>query len=616
MSLSYSPFPGYPALPGTNVLTGAANYRMGFGQNPSPFYTISNQFLPRNFHDVIKWSRYIISQSPTTVEVIRKMVTYPITDFLVDTENPGTKAKYKELFKSIRLKTTLQDLGFDHYTLGNCVVSIYFPILRALECPICKTQYQARTAHFAEFKKFEFTGTCPSCSSKTTFRVRDKKSLDVKGINIIKWPMENISVSHNPITGESAYYYKIPREISRKILMGDKLFVSTVPLELINAVKNNQDFLLDNTNLFHLKNLSMGSLIPGLGLPPLISLYSLVFYQAMLRKANEAIAAEYLTPMRVVFPQPQTANSDPVVSMSMSSFSSNMEAALKRHKHDQNHFLISPVPIGYSNIGGEGKNLLIAQEIIQAEETILLGLGVSRELLSGSTNWTSSTVGLRLLENTMLGYTSQIQECLSWIMSKIAAYLHYEPVEITLAPFKLMDDDVLKQNLIGLLEGGKVSTSTLFEAMGMDYDEELEKIKKDAVKVAENQIETQYAVSKAKFIKSKEVTQGAGDTSGYTNSMEKAHAIAQELITADPMSQQVTLMQIKQVDPGLFSQVLELLQEFSQPNVGVPPDPSDPNSQALQPGAGIGMEGEEGQESDASIKGTPTPESREKEVKK
>lgn len=620
MSQPFASFPGAPFVPGVNTAFSSTIPRFGLGQNPSPFYSISNQFLPRNFHDVIKWSRYLIVQSPTVVEVIRKMVTYPITDFIVDTENPSTKAKYKEIFKSIKLKVGLQDIGFNYYTLGNSLISMYFPILRLLECPACKTQYQARTAEFISFKKFQFVGTCANCNEKAVFKVVDKKSPDVNGINIVKWSMEHISVNHNPITGDSDFYYKIPREISRKIMMGDKMFVSTVPWSLIEAVKSNQDFLLDKSNVFHLKNISMGSILPGLGLPPLISLYSLVFYQAMLRKANEAIAAEYLTPMRVVFPQAQTANSDPVVSMSMASFSSAVDLAIRKHKQDQNHFLISPVPIGYSNIGGEGKNLLIAQEITQAEQTILLGLGVSQELLSGTTNWTSSTVGLRLLENTMLSYTSQLQECLSWIVSKVAGYLHYELVDVTLAPFKLMDDDALKQNLVGLLEGGKVSISTLFEALNMDYEEELRKIKEDAIKAAENQIELQYEVSKAKFIKSKEVAQGAGDTSGYTSSLEKAHAIAQELIMVDPTSQQNTLMRIKQIDPGLFSQVMDLLQEFSSPNIGVAPDPTDPAAQGLQPAAGSIEEGqvpgENGGPESSGPSDTSTPEAKEKEVKK
>jgi hypothetical protein len=80
-----------------------------------------------------------------------------------------------------------------------------------------------------------------------------------------------------------------------------------------------------------------------------------------------------------VFPQPQTANSDPVVAMSLRNFVDNMELAIKKHKSDKGYFLIAPGPVGYQPVGGEGKNLLVSAEIQQAEDQILLALGVSRE---------------------------------------------------------------------------------------------------------------------------------------------------------------------------------------------------------------------------------------------
>jgi hypothetical protein len=82
--------------------------------------------MPRNLHDVIRWARYITVQSPTTTEVIRKQCTYPITEFIVDTNSDEIEAKYKELFESFKLKQKLQDIGFDYHTLGNVFVSVYF----------------------------------------------------------------------------------------------------------------------------------------------------------------------------------------------------------------------------------------------------------------------------------------------------------------------------------------------------------------------------------------------------------------------------------------------------------------------------------------------------------
>ena len=208
-----------------------------YGPGANPYFTMANQFLPRNLHDIIRWSRYITMQSPVTTEVIRKLSTYPITEFIVGTKNNLTKKRYEEIFKSFNLKSTLHGIGFDYYTLGNVFLSMYFPIMRTLTCNKCNTPYAAKKADFAVFKNYEFTGKCPHCDHNGILKRTDSKSMDVADMNIIKWDPTNIVTNHNPITGESEFYYKIPNDVKRKIQTGDRLFVDSIPWNLVMAVK-------------------------------------------------------------------------------------------------------------------------------------------------------------------------------------------------------------------------------------------------------------------------------------------------------------------------------------------------------------------------------------------
>jgi len=541
--------------------------QFGVGTTPNPWFNIANQFTPRNLHDVIKWSRYITVQSPTITEVIRKLSTYPITTFVHDTKNIELKKKYEHIVRSLDLKNKICDAGFDFYTIGNVFLSVYFPIQRNLVCPKCTTSYNSVNADFARFTKYSFTGVCPGCNDKVVFSINDVKSLDIDDINLIKWSPENVSVNHNPITGESEYYYQIPGTVKRKIQQGDKLFVNSIPWGMVEAVKEGKDFKFDSKNLFHLKNISMGSVLEGLGLPPIISMYSLVFYQAVLRKANEAIATDYLAPLRAVFPQGQSANGDPVVSMSLAGFSKKIESALKKHKSDPNHILISPVPLGYQNLGGEGKSLLVSPEIKQAEETMLLGLGVSLELLSGTTNWTSSTVGLRMLENTMNQYTAQIQNLVDWVFVKISSYLNIEKVETTMTPFKLTDDLQAKQLLSELVLNGEGSMSTLFEAFGMDYKEELERKKDDSIAKASSEIEAEKGIEIARFLKNRNTSDDADSDSGFEDAKAQAHDLTHQVASASLDARRNMLVQIVRKDEAMANMVLQLL-----PTYGIDPE--------------------------------------------
>jgi len=553
-----------PLVPGTGSYGGGVAGQGNHAATKNPYFTVGSQFLPRNLHDVIRWARYIAIQSPVTTEVVRKLATYPITGFTYASQDPSVRSKYEELVKSFRLITTLHNVGFQYHTVGNVFVSLYFPIIRTLVCPSCKTAYGAEKAKFLSFKQFEFTGQCPSCGHTGNFHRHDAKSTNIKHMNVILWDPTHITVNHNPISGRSDYYYNIPNDIQRKIREGDRLFLDTVPWEFVEAVKNKQEFQFEEDHIFHLKNIDMGFAINGISVPPLVTHFNLVFYQATLRKANESIATDFMSPLRVVYPQAQTGNSDPVVALSMRSFAANMEQAFVKHKADNNHVLIAPVPIGYQPISGEGKTLLVNAEIAQAEESLLLSMGVSRELLSGSTNWTSSTVGLRMLKNTLDSYVTQIQELIDWIFSKASAYMKYPYHQVRLTPFQLTDDESLKAILMGLAQTGKVSMTTIYESMGRSYADEQDRIRDDAVRDAKNQVLTQYESEQAVFLAGTEITKKNTKDDSYQAALQQAQQLVEELLQADDGTKRQVLNELKVTDYAKYLMVSKLLEEQNE----------------------------------------------------
>lgn len=533
------------------------------GGYSNPFYVVSNQFLPRNFNDIIRWSRFVLTQSPTITEVVRKLSSYPITDFIIETPNEGHKKKYQEIIASIKLKHFLMEVGFDHYTLGNVYISIYFPIKRTLRCTKCNTEYDyASSRHFIKFKNFNFEGECIKCGNTGLFTREDRKSLNVEDLNIIRWPVENVSVHRNPITGRTEYYLTIPNYVKKGILTGDPVYITDTPWSMIEAVKDGKDYKFDNKNFFHLKNLSFGEFLNGYGLPPLISLYSLVYYQVLLRRANEAIATEHLTPLRIISPRQGSGAADPALGLNMGTFARNMEENIKKFKKDPNHIAISPVPAEISNVGGEGRALLITQELQFVEETMLMGLGCPRELMAGTANWTSSTVGLRLLENTLERYTSQMKELLTWISQKLNAYFSFSEIKLDLIPFRLIDDDLTRQQLGEMWKAGVVSPETYLKAFNLDMKEELDKTKRNAAEQAASEIEKEHLIALTRFAKAKDMVSKNEENEDYNKSMEEAANLANQIKYMDDGAQREALMQLRTTDPVMFTQVITYMQQF------------------------------------------------------
>lgn len=549
----------------TDYLTPSFGNTQNFGQTPSPWFTVANQFLPRNLHDVIRWSKYITTQSPTTTEVIRKLASYPITSFEVDSKEKTTVDKYKEVFKLLSLRQNLQEIGFGYHTLGNVFISIYYPITRVLRCTNCKTDYPIRKVNWVTFKKYQFQGTCPHCNYNGVLERIDRKSFDIKDMNIIQWDPLNVVVNNNPITGRSEYYYAIPNEIRRKITLGDMLFLSSTPWSFVEAVRLNQDYKFDDDGIYHLKAPSLTThTLNGIAVPPLISLFGLVFYQQTLRKANESIATEFLSPLRVVYPMP-SGSSDPSVTMSLSNFKGRMESALKKHKRDNAHVLVAPGPIGYGTISGEGRALLVNQEIQQAEETMLLSLGVSKELLSGTTNWTSSTVGLRLLENNMSSYVAQMNTLLEWMFGKIAQYLSLEDCAVTLKEFKLIDDTTMQQMFANLAAAGKISMTKLFESFGEDYAEEEENMKREAIAASVRQVEIAIQSEIAKTVAARKAsTQNAETSTEQSEFVRTSITQAMEFMAMDPAEVELQLQLMDAEDPAMSLQVRKILSALQE----------------------------------------------------
>lgn len=559
------------------------------GFTPNPFFTIANQFMPRNFKEVLRWADYITTQSPTAAEVIRKHATYPITTFTYETTNDVLENRYKKIEKVLRLKHTLNTIGFDYYTRGNVFISMYMPFNRMAICPQCGAVYNVAKAGNIKFRNFKFVGVCAkeSCKFEGEYIVRDVHTKNEKDMNIVIWDPNHITVNHNPITGKSDYYYQVPATVRKKIMLGDPMFISSVPMGMMEAVEKKKHFRFDPSKIFHMSNVSIGRMEDGLCIPPIMSIYSLVFHQAMLRKANEAIASEHMTPLRVIFPQAGSGNGDPIVSMSLGNFVSNMEDNLKKFKQDPNRAIISPVPVGYEAVGGEGKNLLVAQELQLAEESILMSLGVSRELMSGTTNWTSSTVGLRLLKNTMENYVKQVTEVTDWIWDSVTSFLGMERVPVAMTPFQLTDDDLLKNLMPTLLSTHMISDTTALGTVGLDFNKEMDNMKREAEAREKMKIELEELVNKARFTAARKVQGAHEDDSGYEEAKARAYDIFMQLMGLDPMSQQNAMLQLEQEDRALASLVHSMIERTAPiatattpDGTPIPPDPTNPNTGA------------------------------------
>ena len=157
-----------------------------------------------------------------------------------------------------------------------------------------------------------------------------------------------------------------------------------------------------------------------------------------------------------------------------------------------------------------------------------------------------------MMENMLTSYISRLQELIDWAMAKVATYLGIEVCEVTLEPFKLLDDDTLKQMLLNLSQAGAVSFTTFFEEIGLDFKEEMDKLKQEAVIRGRSSVETQYEVEEASTMAARDAGDQMRDNGEFQTLLGKAQSLAEEMYSMPEEDRRPLLDKLKTVDYTMY----------------------------------------------------------------
>jgi hypothetical protein len=149
-------------------------------------------------------------------------------------------------------------------------------------------------------------------------------------------------------------------------------------------------------------------------------------------------------------------------------------AEIARWRYDNNYIPIMPLPLGNQTIGGDGRALMLTQEITTWSDQILNGMGVPVEFIRGGLSYAGTNVSMRMMENMFLGYISRQKALAKFVMKQVSSFLGWPEANIRFKPFKMADDLQRKAYLFQLNQANKVSDTTLLADSDLDQDEENE----------------------------------------------------------------------------------------------------------------------------------------------
>jgi len=462
-----------PFEQGTNEYSTGSNIKY-----PNPFFDLASQYLPTNIKALFKHCRGFYYTNGFIRNIITKLTEYPITDILFDTPlDPETKEKYTDALRHhLKIKQLLIEIGLDYYTFGNAFLSANLRFKRYLKCanPQCGKLHpiQKIEKHW-KFKNFEFHGTCPDCMQESKpFGVEDEYIKNIESFNFIRWAPEQIDIDYDDTTGESIYYYRLSSVRKKKILSGNKSVVSKTPLLFLKSLKEKKLIQLDSSNLYHFKRPTLAEENMAWGKPAILPAIKDLYYMQTLQRGNEAVAHEHIVPKKAIYP---AANGviDPFQSMNLSKWRGQIEEQLLKWKRDPNHIGVFPIPIGYQQLGGDAKMLLLSPELKFLEENVITNMGLPIDFIKGGASWTGSSISLRIVENHFLPYREMLEEFVNYfVVKKLTDRLGYPKVKIKFKELKMTDDSETKQIMLNMRETRQVSHKTLLDKFGLDYDKE------------------------------------------------------------------------------------------------------------------------------------------------
>lgn len=540
-----------------------------------PMFDFLTGFAPRKLKDLFRWVEYLYYNSAHIFAALKKFSEYPVTTVQIKEENETKKTNWENILnKTIKIRNIAIKSGLDLHLYGNSFISVYKPFNRYLVCDRCKNKTNIKkTKYTFTYKTLQIKFHCMNCNGNVGGAIKDEPVANKERINVIRWDPKLMDINYNPITGESKYYYTIPQDLKSKIQKGDNHIINTIPYEFLKALQKDTVFEFADGQIYHMKIDPPAGIDSQWGFPPLTATIKLFFYAAILRKANEAIALEYITPFRVLHPAPISGAADPASQMNMAKWRQELQSNIRKWRRDPLHIMFAPAALGVTMMGGNGRALLTLGEVKEAEDNIIAAMGIPREFLYGGLSFTGSAITLRMLENQLQTYTQHLNDQLDWLIAQIAKVLGWAVVPAEYTSFKLIDDAQQKQMLLALNQTGPgVSQTTLLELHDMDIWEERGKRKQEQLDEARMQLELQkelQALQNSLAMQAQnEAAAGGGGGLSYNPQqvLARAEEIVMTLQQMDPGTAKSHMSHLSQEDPVMYAVVKDRMDTQNQMN--------------------------------------------------
>ncbi len=440
----------------------------------NPFFDQASTYIPPSIKSLFGFCRYFFLTHGVVHAVCQKAAEYPITDIILQHQNPHVVARWEELMLGVLNYRVFQfESNLDYYVYGNSFASPSFPFKKYLKCASCNAKLGAlETRKNWRYTNSQFWLACPRCGQSGYAKSYDESMTRYSEINTVRWNPENISIVHNETTGRVDYILDNSQEFKSQIYMGRKDLVATTPEIFLEAVKQKRAIVFDPQSVFHMRRPALSAMNKGWGIPLIMPVLKDGYYMQIMKKAQESVLLTHLVPQVFLFPQPATAGADPFTVTNLQNWRDHIRREMARQRMDPSYYGILPFPLGHQTIGENGKSLLLMPEIQQLAELMVTALGFPVDLIFGQGTYAGSSVNMRMLENFFLSNGQAQLRQLHWFTRRIGAFMNWPIPTGKFKPFRMADDLQRQAFMFQMNQAGKITDTTLLAGSDIKVQDE------------------------------------------------------------------------------------------------------------------------------------------------
>jgi hypothetical protein len=385
-----------------------------------PFVLPSTESFPTDIKSSLDLCLYLYKMNRLYGAVCTRVVSYFVT--AIEFVDKGDKKEQRQLDRllteTLQLFSKMQRAGMEWAIYGNAFIRCVEPFDRwliddrngsyraiALDTfPDRLVTYNWRTMTYtvpdlAAAARLPKSERNISNLPKVDLQFRDKPSVAPDRFSIIFLDPRYVELDSPHHADTTEFVYRIPPDMESRIKNNKLHEINNTARGLLEAVAKSKDFRFRKGEVYHFKGPTpTGVSDSGWAVPEVLMHYDSLYQLQVYRKADFAVAQDFLMPFRVFSPNFGTNMSDSVMNTVMSRWRAEMQNMIKTRRADATAIHATPFDLNMREFGGQGRNMVLHDVVETYTNSLFDGLGFPRELFRGSMQVSQMPNAVRMFE--------------------------------------------------------------------------------------------------------------------------------------------------------------------------------------------------------------------------